>query len=423
MNSCSRRAFLKKFGIAAGALVFTHTRLYGQAPPLTVGVLYGSKLPLGLGILNGAQLAADELRYRVIAADLDSEGDPARTRSALSSLVGQGAQAIVGAARPETVAAVALAMLSDPPLLKVPVLITGTASGGTDQVAANYAKLKYLFRVGIVNQAAQVFDGGQFAGDFLDALLKGGRLPGKGEVALIGDALSGDFRNGLLARLNRAGLTVVGNLSDPQPAALLERLQRIGVSAAVTAFFDASYGAAFTTAWSQNKVKIGLFGWNEALLSADLGGAAAGYVLTDFAAEAPKVGARTAEFYSNYTKRFGARPAYTAATTYDALYALADAARRAGTADGERLVTALETTKLNGVVGLIRFYSAEEQNRDPLKLAVAHDQVYGLSRTGGAPAFDGARPFYVQLRTGGQRVTLYPSEYAAGAYELPPHFS
>lgn len=419
MKSCSRRAFLKTFGIAAGVLVFTRTRIYGQAPALTVGVLYGSKLPLGLGISNGAQLAADELKYRVIAADLDTEGDPARTRSAISSLVGQGAQAIVGAARPETV----LALLSELPRLKVPVLITGTSIGGTDQVATNYANLKYLFRVGIVNHAAQIFDGGQFAGGFLGALLPSGKLPGKGEVALIGDALSGDFRNGLLSRLNRAGLSVVGNLSDPQPAALLERLQRIGVSAAVTAFFDAAYGAAFTTAWSQNKVKIGLFGWNEALLSGDLGGAAAGYVLTDFAAEAPKVGARTAEFYSNYAKRFGARPAYSAATTYDALYTLADAARRAGTADGERMVAALETAKLNGVVGLIRFYSTEEQNRDPLKLAVAHDQVYGLNRTGGAPAFDGARPFYVQLRAGGQRVALYPNEYAVGSYELPPHFS
>ncbi|MCI2429918.1 ABC transporter substrate-binding protein [Candidatus Acetothermia bacterium] len=419
MKHCSRRAFLKSFGIAAGALVLTRAGAYAQAPTLTIGVLYGSKLPLGLGILNGAQLAGDELRYRVIPADLDNEGDPARVRSALSALAGQGAQAIVGAARSETVAA----LLPELPRLKVPVLITGTPVGGTDQVAANYANLKYLFRVGVVNQAAQIFDGGQFAGEFLSALLKSGKLPGKGEVALTGDAPSGDFRNALMARLNRVGLSVIGNLSDPQPAALLERLQRIGVSAAVTVFFDAAYGAAFTTAWSQNKVKIGLFGWNEALLSGDLGGAATGYLLADFAAESPKVGARTAEFYSNYSKRFGARPAYTAATTYDALYALSDAARRAGTTDGERLVTALEGIRLNGVVGLIRFYSIEEQNRDPLKLAVAHDQVYGLNRAGGAPAFDGVRPFYVQLRAGGQRVALYPSEYAVGSYELPPHFS
>lgn len=419
MKSLSRRAFLKSFGIAAGALVFARTGAYAQAPTLTVGVLYGSKLPLGLGILNGAQLAADELRYRVIPGDLDTEADAARVRTTLSALAGQGAQAIVGAIRSETVAA----LLSELPRLRVPVLITGAASGGTDQVAANYANLKYLFRVGVVNPAAQIFDGGQFASDFLNALLQSGRLPGKGEVALVGDAASGEFRNGLLARLYRAGLTVVGNLSDAQPTALLERLQRVGVSAAVTAFFDAAYGAAFTTAWSQNKVKIGLFGWNEALLSSDLGGAAIGYVVTDFAAEAPKVSARTAEFYSNYSRRFGARPVYTAATTYDALYALADAARRAGTADGERLVTALEATRLNGVVGLIRFYSIEEQNRDPLKLAMAHDQAYGLNRTGGTPAFDGVRPFYVQLRAGGQRVALYPSEYAVGSYELPPHFS
>ncbi|MCS6903356.1 MAG: ABC transporter substrate-binding protein [Candidatus Bipolaricaulota bacterium] len=419
MKSCSRRAFLKGFGIAAGALVLARAGAYAQAPALTVGVLYGSRLPLGAGILNGAQLAADELRYRIIPADLETEADAARVRTALSTLAGQGAQAIVGAARSETVTALLLEL----PRLKVPVLITGASSGGTDQVAANYANLKYLFRVGVVNPAVQLFDGGLFAGEFLSPLLQSGRLPGKGEVALVGDAASSEFRTGLLARLTRAGLTVVGNLSDAQPTALLERLQRIGVSAAVTVFSDAAYGAAFTTAWSQNKVKIGLFGWNEALLSSDLGGAALGYVLTDFAAEAPKVGTRTAEFYSNYTRRFGARPPYTAATTYDALYALADAARRIGTADGDRLVTALEATRLNGVVGLIRFYSIEEQNRDPLKLAIAHDQAYGLNRTGGAPAFDGVRPFYVQLRAGGQRVALYPNEYAVGSYELPPHFS
>lgn len=414
----SRRAFLRSFSLTAGALLFA--RAHGQ-PTLTIGVLYGSKLPLGSGMLNGAQLAADELKYKILLGDLDNEGDLARARSVISDLARQGAQAIVGMTRSETVAAV----LSEVPRLKVPLLITGSPLGGTAQVAENFANFKYLFRAGLVNQAAQAFDVGQFASEFLIPLLKSGKLPGKGEVALVGDpsTLSTEFRVNLAPRLNRAGLSIVGNITDPQPTALLERLQRVGVSAALTVFFDAAYGAAFTTAWSQNKVKIGLFGWNDALLSGDLGAAAAGYVLTDFAAEAPKVGARTAEFYSNYTKRFNTRPLYTAATTYDAVYALADAVRRAGTTEGDKLVTALEATRLNGIVGLIRFYSLEEQNRDPLKLAVAHDQVYGLNRTGGAPAFDGVRPFYVQMRAGGGRATLFPTEYATGAYELPPHFA
>jgi branched-chain amino acid transport system substrate-binding protein len=376
--------------------------------------------PLGQGVLNGAQLAADELKFRVVSGDLGNETDPARARTVLNDLISKGADALVGLSRSDTIPA----LLLDIPRVKKPFIITGTPLLGTDQVAGNFANFKYIFRAGIVGAAAQAFDGGEFARELIVGRLVKEKVLASNAVALVGDPSkqSADFRAALLPKLTRAGLDVVGTLADGQAGVLLERLQKINVPAAITAFFDTKVGAEFAQGWSANRVKVALFGWNEALLSPDLKGAAVGYVVTDFAAQTEKVGSKTLEFYKNYQARFGSRPVFTAATTYDAVYALANALERARSTDADALVNALEGTRMPGVVGLIRFYSVEEQQRDPLKLAVAHDQVYGINKTGGAPVFDGVRPFYTQIAADGARVVLYPSEYATGTFVLPPHF-
>lgn len=420
----SRRTFLQALGVAAGALLVGRYRGYSQQT-MTIGVLGSGSSPLGQGILNGAQLAASELNFKLIPGDLGSETDPARARAVLNDLIGKGADAVLGLSRADTIPA----LLLDIPRVKKPFIITGTPLLGTDQVAGNFESFKYIFRAGIVSALAQAFDGGEFSREFLVGHLIKDKVLRSNAIALVGDPSkqSADFRAALLPRLTRAGLDVVGNLADSQAGVLLERLQKINVSAAITAFFDAKVGAEFAQGWSANKVKVALFGWNEALLYDDLKGAATGYVVTDFAAEAT-VGAKTLEFYKNYQAQFKVRPVFTAATTYDAIYALADALARARTTEADALVKSLEGARVNGVVGLIRFYSVEEQQRDPLKLAVAHDQVYGINKTAPAPpqgaasAFDGVRPFYTQLAPNGQRLVLYPNEYATGSYTLPPHF-
>lgn len=421
----SRRTFLQALGAAAGAFVLGQYKGFSQQT-MTIGVLGSTSSPLGQGILNGAQLATSELNFKFVAGDLGSETDPARARAVLSELISKGADAVVGLSRSDTIPA----LLLDIPRVKKPFIITGTPLLGTDQVAGNFENFKYIFRAGIVSAAAQAFDGGEFSREFLVGHLIKDKVLRSNAVALVGDQSrqSADFRAALLPRLTRAGLDVVGNIADNQAGTLLERLQKISVPTAITAFFDAKIGAEFAQGWSANKVKVALFGWNEALLYDDLKGAAAGYVLTDFAAETAHVGPKTLEFYKKYQGQFKARPVFTAATTYDAVYALADAFGRARTTEAEALVKALEGTKINGVVGLIRFYTVEEQQRDPLKLAIAHDQVYGINKTAPAPlrgaasAFDGVRPFYTQLAPDGQRVVLYPAEYATGSYVLPPHF-
>lgn len=421
----SRRTFLQALGAAAGVLVLGQYKGFSQQT-MTIGVLGSTTSPLGQGILNGAQLAASELNFKLIPGDLGSETDPARARAVLNDLVGKGADAVVGLSRADTIPA----LLLDIPRVKKPFIITGTPLLGTDQVAGNFENFKYIFRAGIVSAGAQAFDGGEFSREFLVGSLIKDKVLRSNAVAIVGDPSkqSVDFRAALLPKLTRAGLDVVGNLADSQAGALLERLQKINVPTAITAFFDAKIGAEFAQGWSANKVKVALFGWNEALLYDDLKGAATGYVLTDFAAETAQVGPKTLEFYKKYQAQFKARPVFTAATTYDAVYALADALGRARTPEAEALVKALEGTRMNGVVGLIRFYTVEEQQRDPLKLAVAHDQVYGINKVtpapvpAAAPAFDGVRPFYTQLASDGRRVVLYPAEYATGSYALPPHF-
>lgn len=86
--------------------------------------------------------------------------------------------------------------------------------------------------------------------------------------------------------------------------------------------------------------------------------------------------------------------------SYDSIYLLKDAIERAGTLDPDALVTALEATQMQGVVGHIHF--GED-----------HQAVYGLNpeETSIGAAFQWVAP--------GERVPVFPEVAAEGEIQLP----
>lgn len=84
-------------------------------------------------------------------------------------------------------------------------------------------------------------------------------------------------------------------------------------------------------------------------------------------------------FVTKYSEEFGKEPDQFAAQAYDALYIMADALKRAGEADSEKLREALADTKdLDGVLGTMSFDEDGDIVMDPIVLTIKDGQFQEL---------------------------------------------
>lgn len=110
-----------------------------------------------------------------------------------------------------------------------------------------------------------------------------------------------------------------------------------------------------------------------------------------------------AKFIEAYKTKYGVEPGVTwvSPVSYQAVYVLADAIRRAGTIESSRVIAALENTDLKSVWGITKFDPQSHQiiySDDPLK---------------------GAMTTWAQWLEG-KRVVVFPPKIATAAIELPP---
>jgi len=82
---------------------------------------------------------------------------------------------------------------------------------------------------------------------------------------------------------------------------------------------------------------------------------------------------KTIPFFTNFEKKFGQPPAYTAAT-YDAIYIMKDAIEKGQTLDADLLVPIIEKTDYQGTSGRVMYYGMDF---DAKKFQAPHDLVYG----------------------------------------------
>jgi len=113
----------------------------------------------------------------------------------------------------------------------------------------------------------------------------------------------------------------------------------------------------------------------------------------------------TTKFYEAYTKRWLVEPeGYGTSTSYTAVYVLADAIRRAGSLDADRVVAALEKTDMIGVYGKVSFDPKSHQ------VIPSDDPKQGAVGTW----------FQWQDR---KRVVVWPNTIAVGKIRIPPDLS
>ena len=118
-------------------------------------------------------------------------------------------------------------------------------------------------------------------------------------------------------------------------------------------------GVQPTVQWKQQEVPIPMLGiasqatnssfWN------DTNGAAEGVLYQAVSGPGVAVTPKTLPFVTAFKQKYGNFPSYCGYTAYDEVYYIADAIKRAGSTDPDKLVDALEKTDYVGTIGRVQF--------------------------------------------------------------------
>lgn len=130
-------------------------------------------------------------------------------------------------------------------------------------------------------------------------------------------------------------------------------------------------------------------------------GAAQGIIVVTNGAGGAAVTPKTPAFYHAYIEKYNEDPMLMAYTSYDAIFAVVDAIKRAGSTEATKVVDQLQKTNFVGVTGRIEFYGRDAQ--------FAHVLKYGPGLVTGV-AFQWQD---------GKQVVLWPKQFAQGKLEFP----
>ena len=348
------------------------------ADPIKIGIIAENSAISGISIPNGAQIAIDEINaaggvngsmlQMVAYDDHNSAADAVRSFQRLASE--DKVAAVIGSYTSE----VALALEPWSGRLKLPYITPGAASDELGKrIHADYAKLKYSFH----GYLASAFLAQSVCDAAKDLLVD--KLHMKTAAIFSEDAAwTTPLDAGYEACLPKIGLTVVDHVrfnpdtTDFTP--IYNRIEAKKPDVLITGISHA--GVQPTVQWATQQVPFPMFGISSQATSStfwkDTNGQAEGVILQLVATDSVATTPKTVPFAQKYTAKYGITPAYTGYTTYDEVYIVADAIRRAGGTDPDKLVAALETTDYQGTVGRMTFFGKD----DPFTHALRYGPEY-----------------------------------------------
>jgi len=378
------------------------------ADPIRIGVIAENSAISGIAIPNAVMIAADEINAHggvdgrmieiVAYDDHNSAADAVRAfqRAANQDKV----HAIIATYTSE----VALALEPWAGRLKIPTITPGAASDEiSKRIHGDYEHLKYNFH----GYLASAFLA-QSVCDAAKDLLTDSKLKMKTAVVMSEDAAwTGPLDTGYMACLPKAGLTVLDHIrmspdtTDFTP--IFNGIESKKPDVIVTGI--SHVGVQPTVQWANQQVPIPMFGISSQATSStfwkDTNGATEGVVLQLAAVDTVASTPKTMPFAAAYLKKYGITPAYSGYTAYDDVFMIADAVRRAGGTDPDKMVTALEATDYVGTVGRVQFFGKD----DPF----THAMKYGTDLVSG---------LVVQWQDGKQ-VAVWPPAVATGTLRFP----
>ena len=408
MNSTKSAARPWLLGCAVFTLALAPLSVSAQtSEPIKIGVIAEAQAVAGSSIPLAAQLAADEINAaggingrKIEIFSYDNHSSAAESVRAFQRAANEDH---VNAVIASYVSEVVLALEPWTGRLKTVMVTPGAASDViTQNIAKDYDHLKYTFH-GYATSTSIADATCAAAKDLLVDNLKMKSAVVMSEDAAWTTPLDAEY----LKCLPDIGLKVLDHIRvSPDTTDFTPIFNKIeGEKPDVIITGISHVGVQPTVQWKQQQVPIPMFGvssqasnssfWN------DTNGAVEGVLYQAFSGPDVAVTPKTLPFVAAFKKRFGNFPSYCGYTAYDEVFYIADAIKRVGSTDPDKLVEALEKTDYVGTIGRVQFKGRDTPY--PHALKIGPGTITGLM---------------LQWQSGKQ-VNLWPVDVANGKLKFP----
>ncbi|HMN73650.1 MAG TPA: ABC transporter substrate-binding protein [Rhodoblastus sp.] len=394
------------FATTCAAAVMAATSAFA-ADPIKIGVISESQAVAGSSIAPAAQLAAEEINAKggvdgrkVEIVVYDNHSSSAESVRAFQRAVSEDK---VNAVIASYISEVVLALEPWAGRLKTLMITPGAASDViTQNIAKDYDHLKYTFHGYLTSSslAGLVCDAAK------DLLVDPYKM--KSAVIMSEDAAwTTPLDAGYEKCLPEVGLKVLDHIRmSPDTTDFTPIFNKIEGSKPDVIITGISHvGTQPTVQWKSQQVPIPMFGISSQATNStfwkDTNGAVEGVLYDAVSGPGVATTPRTLPFVEAYQKKFGNFPSYAGYTSYDDVYMIVDAIKRAGGTDPDKMVDAMEKTDYVGTIGRISFKPKGDPN--PHALRTGKGYITGLM---------------LQWQDGKQ-VNLWPKEVANGSMKFP----
>ena len=375
--------------------------------PIRIGVIAEAQALAGASIPGAAQIAADEINAaggvngrKIEIVTYDDKSSSADAIRAFQRAVNQDH---VSAVIASYISEVVLALEPWAARLKTPMITPGAASNEISRnVHKDYERNKYTFH-GYLTSASLARSSCDAAKDLLV-----NRYGVKTAVIVSEDAAwTTPLDAGYAECLPTIGVKVLDHIRfSPDTTDFTPIFNKVeGLKPDIIVNGISHVGVQPTVQWKSQQVPIPMIGVSSQATNStfwkDTNGATEGVIYEAIAGPSAALSPKTEPFTAAFRKRFGSVPAYPGYTTYDQVHYIAEAIKRAGSTDGEKLVAALEQTDYVGTIGRTQFYGKDDE--------FTHSIKYGPGLVTG---------LFYQWQNGTQ-VPVWPASVAKGTLTFP----
>src|ERR1700689_3504643 len=377
------------------------------AEPIRIGVIAEAQAIAGASIPQAVQMAADEINAKggvdgrqIEIVTYDNHSSSADSVRAFQRAVNEDKVNVVIASY---ISEVVLALEPWAARLKTPFITPGAASNEISKsVHSDYDKNKYTFH-GYLTSAALALS----VCDAAKELLVEQRHMATAVIMSEDAAWTKPLDIGYEECLPRVGLKVLDHIRfSPDTTDFTPIFNKIeGAKPDVIITGISHVGVQPTVQWKNQQVPIPMLGiYSQATnetFGKDTNEAANGVLYQGVSGPGVPVTPKSIPFAEGFKAKFGNYPSYAGYTAYDEVYYIADAVKRAGSTDADKMVEALEKTDWEGTIGRTQFYGKD----DPF----THSIKYGKGLITG---------LMLQWQDGKQ-VSVWPKEIAKGQLKFP----
>src|SRR6201996_8039544 len=409
MNTSKPPAFWSVRGLlgaTAVGLLLTSSQAMA-ADPIKFGVIAEAQAIAGASIPQAAQLAADEINAKggvdgrqIEIVTYDNHSSSADSVRAFQRAVNEDK---VNAVIASYVSEVVLALMPWAARLKTVMVTPGAASNEIPLgVHKDYDKNKYTFHGYLTSAllALSVCDAAK------DLLVDEKHM--KTAVIMSEDAAwTKPLDAGYEECLPKIGLKVLDHIRfSPDTTDFTPIFNKIEAAKPDVIITGISHvGVQPTVQWKNQQVPIPMLGISSQATNETFGkdtnNASDGVLYQDVSGPGVAVTPKSIPFAEAFKKKFGNYPSYAGYTSYDEVYYIADAIKRAGSTDADKMVDALEKTDWEGTIGRVQFYGKNDE--------FTHGLKYGKGLITGLMA---------QWQNG-QQVAVWPADVAKGQMKFP----